>query len=387
MCIISSQLKENIIVEKEKNPEKFIPIKEAIEQTNEKDPIFCLGLLAQILENQGIMTVIERDELKTEEEKELSITTLDFIANGMINKTKFDLHFDFGDERNEQLLLNDYEQNKFKELVKEKLSKKFGVSKDSLILTNPQRGSFKISLFQMDKFNEFSIDQLKDYCHKDRTLCKLKMIQEDLIFQACKLSKDMLDAKGNRNTGWGVGEKRGGYPYRPPIGWIGYGLKVRGNYDYGNDDWLAYDGNQNEWAVAYHGVGVGKNSKNVAQSVNLIVKGECLDKNGEKAFLIPGNGQRHANCYNANKINSGDEKVGIGVYCSPNPKVMDTYANSYQGFKMSLMLRVKPQRIRFCDCICEGEKSSYWVLNGKSDEMRPYRILLKKDNGSSCNII
>ena len=41
---------------------------------------------------------------------------------------------------------------------------------------------------------------------------------------------------------------------------------------------------------------------------------------------------------------------------------------------MGLMLRVKPQRIRNCKC----QKGEYWVLNGKSDEMRPYRILLKK---------
>ena len=38
---------------------------------------------------------------------------------------------------------------------------------------------------------------------------------------------------------------------------------------------------------------------------------------------------------------------------------------------MALMLRVKPQRIRFCNC----QDKEYWVLNGKSDEMRPYRIL------------
>ena len=44
------------------------------------------------------------------------------------------------------------------------------------------------------------------------------------------------------------------------------------------------------------------------------------------------------------------------------------------------MLRVKPQRIRYYNCICDNEKSSYWVLNGKSDEMRPYIILIKEVN-------
>ncbi len=49
----------------------------------------------------------------------------------------------------------------------------------------------------------------------DTTLCKLKQIKEDLICKACKLTRNMLDAKGNKNTGWGIGEKKGGYllPY------------------------------------------------------------------------------------------------------------------------------------------------------------------------------
>ncbi len=197
MCIIGNVIYENILEEKEKNPEKFIPINEAI-KCKKKDPLFCLGLLAQNLEEQGIMTVIEKEEVKTEEEKDLSISILDFIANGMINKTKFDLHFDFGEERNEQLLFNEYEQKKFKDLIVEKISKKFIISKENLILTNSQRGSFKISLFQMEDFNKLSLKQLKFLFKMDPTLCKIKQIQEDLIFKACKLTKNMLDAKGNR---------------------------------------------------------------------------------------------------------------------------------------------------------------------------------------------
>ena len=31
-------------------------------------------------------------------------------------------------------------------------------------------------------------------------------------------------------------------------------MKVSKKYDGGNDDWLAMNGNANEWAVAFHGV-------------------------------------------------------------------------------------------------------------------------------------
>ena len=175
-------------------------------------------------------------------------------------------------------------------------------------------------------------------------------------------------------------KKRRIYLYRPPLGWIGYGLNVIGNYDNGNNDWLAYNGNKNEWAVAYHGVGFGGKAKNVAEAIHMIIEGDNIKtENNEKVFLIPGSGQVHKKCQNVNSLNK-DKFVGIGVYCSPNPKVMDTYAKNYNGYKMALMLRVKPHRIRYCNCICENEKSSYWVLNGKSNEMRPYRILVKEIN-------
>ena len=51
----------------------------------------------------------------------------------------------------------------------------------------------------------------------------------------------MLDYKGNnRDGGWaGEGEKRGGEEYIPPIGWVGYGLKVRNNDLYkGHEKWF-----------------------------------------------------------------------------------------------------------------------------------------------------
>ena len=162
MCIIGSLLGESIKKEKEENPEKFIPIEEAIQKEDKEDSIFCLGLLEKNLEAQGIMTVIKKEETKTEEEKELSICTLDFIYNGMLNKKKYDLHFDFGEKRNEQLLMNEYEQNKFKESLKDMISEKFGISKNNLILADPKLGSFQISLFQTDEFNSLSLEQLKN---------------------------------------------------------------------------------------------------------------------------------------------------------------------------------------------------------------------------------
>ena len=50
MCIIGTIMKKEILEEKRNNNDKFIPIEEALKEKNAQ-PIFCLGLLAQNLEN------------------------------------------------------------------------------------------------------------------------------------------------------------------------------------------------------------------------------------------------------------------------------------------------------------------------------------------------
>ena len=123
------------------------------------------------------------------------------------------------------------------------------------------------------------------------------------------------------------------------------------------------NGNPNEWCVAYHGIG--RSCNNVPQATNLIIKG------GFKA----GGGQDKAS---DNDLRHPGQKVGRGVYCSPNPQVLDQYAgiattNNGKKYKMGFMMRVKPDRIRQA-----SRNKDYWVLDGTVNEMRPYRILVKE---------
>ena len=67
----------------------------------------------------------------------------------------------------------------------------------------------------------------------------------------CHLSPKDFNSNANK-TIWGNGGKRGGFDYNPPLDWKGIGLNVLGKYDNGNNDWLNNNGNNNEWAVAYH---------------------------------------------------------------------------------------------------------------------------------------
>ena len=382
MCVLGSIMKEEIFEEKKNNPEKFITIEEATKEENKNNQTFCLGVLAQSLENMGITTAIEKDSSNSEEAQNSANTVLQFITNGMIEKKKYDLHFDLGDERNKELLYNKIEQEKFNKKLKKKLSIEYNIPEDKIIITNPQKGSYSVQvIFATDSFNDKTVDinTLKNNCSDEefKELKGLKEIHSGLIMEGCKLSSDMLDSRGNRESGWGENEKRGGFNYYPPKGWKGFGLKVLGKYDNGNDDWITYNGNPNEWAIAYHGIGAGGSCKTVEQATEYIYKG------GFKA----GNGQVHENQKNINtryKPNPNDPQndhsktVGVGVYCSPLPSVMSGYAKysntkiNGKNFKMGFMMRVRPDKIRISE-----SNPDYWVLNGTTDEMRPYRIMIQ----------
>ena len=124
------------------------------------------------------------------------------------------------------------------------------------------------------------------------------------------MTNSFLDSRGNRIIGWGKGEKRGGHNYNPPLGWIGFGINIYNKYE--NNYWFSSNNNQNEWAVAYHGVARGQSSDNVKKVIKLILMG------GFK----PGPGQMLQ--YENDMMHPG-KKIGKGVYCQPNPEDMQHY--------------------------------------------------------------
>ena len=131
-----------------------------------------------------------------------------------------------------------------------------------------------------------------------------------------QLDPNILNGLGNNIEGkWGNNEKRGERPYYPPYGWSAYGINVLNKYDNKNNDWLSCDGRPGEWCVAYHGACRGMNSEEVKRIIKLI-----LVQN-----LKPGSGQAYQN---DNDLNHPGQKVGIGVYCSPNPNVLNLMVES-----------------------------------------------------------
>ena len=369
MSIMGTIIKDQIIEEKKTHPEKFVSIQEVATKENKDNdnPLFIMGLLAQNLENQGVTTAIEKESTNNND-NEVSNTALQFMINGMGMQKKYNLHFDFGDERNEELLNDKQEQKKFNDKLKKKLSKEYNIDEDEIIISFPQKGSYQITIiFKQKEFFDLNKQDLLEKFKDEPELGKLKDLHEDLILSGCRLTREMFDSRGNnKDGGWGENETRGGEPYIPPKGWIRYGLNVLGKYDNGNDDWLAYDNRKGEWCIAYHGVGQGQNSDKVKEIVKLIANSN----------LKPGNGQAYEN---AEDCRHKPNKVGRGVYCTPDPNVTikDGYAGiadvNGESYYMAFMLRVKPDKIR-----CSASKKEYWVLNGNDNEIRPYGILIKK---------
>ena len=178
MCVLGSIMKEEIIEEKQSNPEKYISIEEATKEENEDSGIFCLGILAQNLEDIGIMTAIEKNSSEDEDSQNTADTVLEFITSGMIEKKKYSLHFDFGDERNEELLNDKNEQEKFNNKLRKKLSLEYNIPEEKVIVTNPQKGSYQVQvIFQTDTFknDDVNLSKLKKkYNDDDETFKELK---------------------------------------------------------------------------------------------------------------------------------------------------------------------------------------------------------------------
>ena len=355
--------KEEIISKKKKNPENFFSEQEII-QNKSDEQIYALGIFSKVLENLGMTTAIEKNSCN-EDSTNTAQTTMQFLVNGMADRSKFDLHFDFGEEKNSKLLNDETERRKFHDKLRKKISKEYNIKEEDIIITFPRRGSYLVTLiFKSEDFRLDADELLKKFQNEKDELGKLKSIEKGIILGGCYLTKNMLDPKGNnRDGGWaGKGEKRGNEEYIPPTGWIGYGLKVSDVYE--NNIWLGMNNTDGEWCVAYHGVARNQEPEEVARITGVIYKSGFIPSKEGKITDDPDLRHPGKNC-------------GLGVYCSPDINYAESYAGittfNGENYKCVLMLRINPKKIR--------QSTKYpkeYILEPTTDEIRPYRILLKK---------
>ena len=179
-------------------------------------------------------------------------------------------------------------------------------------------------------------------------------MDDNILLTELKIPIGMLDSRGNIDNFEYIKEKMGGLEYISPKGWRGLGLNVMNKYE--NNDWLACNGNKNEWAVAYQGI-----------NINFI---KPILLNG---FMV---GLRQA-YMNDDDIYHPGKKVGSGIYLTPKPDLMEKFSmpSEINGkkYKFGLMVRVNPEKIR-----SPISNTDYYVVNPNANEIRPYRILIKE---------
>ena len=148
-------------------------------------------------------------------------------------------------------------------------------------------------------------------------------------------------------------------------------------YDNGNDVWLGTGNNNGEWYIGYHGV------KSIKAIHNIIIDG-----------FRRGDGQSHEYDININPLtNKQKQKCGVGVYFTNEIEEAKGYTNPivYNGnkYRIVFMCRVNPYKVRITSL---GGTKEYWIVEGdklgdlfgikRSDEVRPYRILMLKEKNN-----
>ena len=343
---MGSIMNQQIIEDQKIHPNNYVNINKAVK--NESDENFPISILAKNLENNGITTAIQ----KQSNNQDLTKTCLQLMTNGFVNKKKCEVKFDFGKKINEEILNNKNEKEKFIEEWKNIISKKLGVSPDEIIITNIRNGSIEADIFLKTSGNFDKLALTLNDISKNSP--KIKNIKTACILKGIILNKDMFDARGNQSPyNYEKQGLRGGRVYKGPIGWTGHGLSVWNKYDGGNNTWLGMTGTTpGEWCVAYHGTSV-----EFAKSI-LINNFKVGDR---QAFE------------DDDDINHPGYKVGKGVYVTPEITIAESYSLSVEGYKCVFMCRVNPLNIRI-----PRNQQDYWIVSGNSNDIRPYRLLIKK---------
>ena len=365
--------KKQIEKEKKLNSIKYISFEEAmsIGYSNKnkmyKNEYFVLAVLSKALNIQGCSVIIERNNPQNEEDNKEIFTTVQFLANGLYNFKKYIFYFDFGQDKN-NILFNDLQKkHHFNLKLKIKLQELFNIKENDLIICNRPFMPYSVTaIIKKSKFNEYSKENLLQQLKMVPEFSGIKYIQKSILLSGCKLNPFMLDSRGNnKDGGWGNNEIRGGKPYYPPNGWVGYGLRIADRFDNGNNSWIDYNHSKGEWNVAYHGIKSGLIGSQLFNSKSNIIMSNILIAGIKNQFK------------NHNDIFHIGQKVGEGVIVTPNPKFMEQYCGIFdccgRHYKIGFMTRVMPKKIR-----CPEGQDDYWIINGIDNEIRPYRILIKE---------
>jgi hypothetical protein len=189
----------------------------------------------------------------------------------------------------------------------------------------------------------------------------LRSFVDNYLIKECGCQKQDLDEKGNTYFYTKEGnETRGGLHYDVPVRWTGIGIEVIKKYGDKDLSWLL-DTNNSDWVVAYHGFGKSIPPSELKKLIKIIVTEN----------LRAGAGQAYKDAIDWKT----GKKCGIGVYITPYLNVASSYSGRVnlgsKTYRIVLMVKVKWSNVRV-----PGERKDYWIVDGKNEYLRPYRILL-----------
>lgn len=371
------QIKTEIIFDKKNNIEKLVNENELIENNylsdnleelgsnhaTKEEQFAVLGLLSKIIKEQGVETAVYKESNTDNNDSILQMMCCDYT-------NKYDFIFDFGEEKNKKILQAEAEYESLCANIKKTLSEKLKIDEKDIILSIPKKGSAKISVAFVTP-GIYKEEDLESIIKDNKELKQIKTIHKSLIMEGCKLTTKLLSQEGNnKDPYWGKNERRGGYDYIPPEGWIGYGLNVRKKYDGANDAWLSYQNNvNNQYAVAYYPIrSKHEDSKEMKKLIANLSNLNNMNDDKDTYHNI------FANEIDINSPNG--EKCGNGIYLYQDIKIAEHNASLIEVkgvlYKVILMCRVHPKRIRI-----PQNYPFVWILNSNTFEIRQYRILIK----------
>lgn len=367
---LSQEIKNDIIFRVFHYPKQFIEIKE-IQKIADNSPNFIKRAFYKYLKQLNIITCFEKNSKK---KPIIILAMLQILGCGDIYKRNITLKYNFDPKKENKIINNTYFRNNFINEKKKVFACILNTNEDDIIITDIKSGCIICKLRR--KNGEITTFDLRKILSDKGISC----VNDTRLVEGMYID-ELFDCRGNRDTGWGIGEKRGppGFTidYDPPLGYHGYGLNVKDRYDNGNNDWLHFCNIPGEWCIAYHGTATTECFTGILNPLGVGIKG--------------GVNQAYASCENDNPRNSAIiPKCGVGVYTTTKIKEAESYSSSRgyleikkEKYYLVFMCRVNPDKIRYSNC-----KPEYWILSGDPnepryrskpiDEIRPYRILLKK---------
>lgn len=313
-----------------------------------------LGYFGSELSLKNIKTYIEKNPTNLA----LREITFRVICSGLATQKIYKLIID-NENIKKKFIENSKEYLDFLENIKSIIANKYKIDESDIYYFGNNLKNFQIYMLIYNK----KLDNIENLLKEFNLKVSSNSLLNNVILSSNIFEKNF--SKGEND--WPKkGLMRGGKTYEPPYGWLGIGLKIKNKFGKTNSIWLGKENKEGEWPVAYHGIGKGK--------------GKIFDKllHFFNSNLKEEEGKLFKNELNVEKNNNKYPYCGEGVYLSPN--IEDAaYFSDKAGlgfftikFQFAYMARVNPSKIR-----SPGGLPVEWILNGNTEEIRPYRLLIK----------